>query len=199
MEEMLTQLKQWEVAAVEIDGVKKRFEGGKHKMSLEKINYCLDKYIKSELDYLTSGYRGLGRLTDNQPRLAAYYRSYFSKMDGNEISEMGELITKIIMKAFMYPFTFMTGSIMNHSSTVSGQQLYEKWVPQIYTLDWNMLGDNTLRGLTNITNLDYQKMEVFFKKKNITPDLRGEDKLPSIFVGYLAAGMMLFASDHFQS
>jgi len=196
-EEIFDLLDQCNVKKSDIDAGRKSFKEGIAKVSLEKIDYCIKKFIVAELDYSAPGYRGLGRYTDYYPRLAACYRGSFSNINPDQFNEIKEIITKIIIKTFIYPFTVRVGTTMNSSVTSSSEELYEKWIPIIYSENSKYLDDSTLDSLVGATAKDCQKMDEFFLKNNFKSDMAGDDKMMLITLGYMLAGFTLFVADHY--
>src|SRR5260370_2261474 len=60
----------------------------------QQAAYCIDRYVAAEADYLTPGFRGLGRVGESTPRLAARHRTAFARMKDEEREALKRLIKR---------------------------------------------------------------------------------------------------------
>jgi hypothetical protein len=172
------------------DKFKEKFEQSKENISPERINYCLEKFLHAEFDYQTAGNRGLGRMTEHWPRLAGYFRGAFSKLSPEKNKELDSLITGLIAKCYIF-LILISDKPMEQSKLKTGEQLYEKWIPQIYTFDLSGMGDNVGNLLFALIEKDHENIKNFFKQNGMTPGFFGGDKTDEILNGYIAAGIVL--------
>jgi len=186
VEEMLAAMSEYLEST---DNFKEKFEQSKANISPERINYCLEKFLHAEFDYQTAGNRGLGRMTEHWPRLAGYFRGAFSKLNQEKTKELDSLITGFITKCYIF-FILISDKPME-PSTKTGEQLYEKWIPQIYTFDLSSMSDNVGNMLFALIQKDHENIKNFFKQNGMTPGFFGGDKTDEILNGYVAAGLVL--------
>ena len=173
-----------------VDFLKKNFEEAKSSISPERINYCLTKFLQAEFDYETPKDRGLGRMTDYTPRLGAYFRKPFSKLSSDKIKELDNLITDLIVKCYLYQ-VIVPEPVIKKSKVEGGEQLYQRWIPEIYVFDLGRLSD-TFRGLLEaVINSNIENIKNFFKVNDIVPGFFGKNKVDDILFGYMNAGLVL--------
>jgi len=190
-EEMLTTLGEYSGST---DKFKEKFEQSKANISPERINYCLEKYLHAEFDYGTPGNRGLGRMSDYCPRLAAYFRSVFSKLSVERMRELDFLITALIVKCYLFPI-LISKKPMEPSKIKTGEQLFEKWIPQIYTFNLSEMSDEIWNLLFALIKKEWEGIKEFFRQNGMTPGFFGGDKTGEILNGYVGAGLVMRAME----
>jgi hypothetical protein len=99
--------------------------------------FSIDKFADAEIDYVTPGNRGFGRIGDNLPRLAARHRSVISRMSGETRQHLGRLIRRHIVCGYLFAESGYELSRENEPQ-VSPQKLFEMWVPSIYSSFFNL-------------------------------------------------------------
>lgn len=179
-----------------IDNFKKNYENRKPNISIEKINYCLDKYINSEFDYITPGNRGLGRVSDYWPRLAAYFRNTFLKLPSEKNHELDSLITSLIIKSYLF-FIIIADNKIKISEIKTGEQLYEKWIPKIYVFDLYNLGEEKGNLLFALIKTDYDKILNFFIENKMMTKTSNQEKIKEIINGYVVAGLVMIIVEEY--
>ncbi len=184
--EMLSEMSEYFESTEEF---KKNFEESKENISPENISFCLEKFLHAEFDHGTPGNRGLGRMSDYWPRLAAYFRSAFSKLDVEEMRKLDAQITALIVKCYL--FTILISDKPVEKSKLSGEELFEKWIPQIYTFDFSSMSENVGNLLFALIQKDHEGIKSFFKEHGMKPGLFGGDKTDEILNGYVAAGLVM--------
>lgn len=98
---------------------------------------CCEKYVTAELDSVTPGYRGLGRMTDNEPRFAAKYRAVFQRQT-NAVGLLKPLFTNHLFLGYFFAeflVETMRGSTLARDPKVicSREELFAQWVPMLYS------------------------------------------------------------------
>ena len=103
-EAMLTQICEV-VGGNDLSPYRERFEEHKKEIPLASFQFCLVNFLQAEFDYKTSGSRGLGRISEEVPRLGAYFRNGISKLNSEEMKELDSRITMLIVKFLLcsYP------------------------------------------------------------------------------------------------
>lgn len=167
----------------------KIFEEGRESISPENISYCLDKYLQAEFDYSTPGNRGLGRMSDHWPRLAAYFRSAFSKLDAEGVNKLEAQITTLIVKSYL--FAIIISDKPAEKPRYTGEQMFEKWIPKIYTFELSTMSEKARNMLFAIVQNDYEGIKSFFIEHGMKPGFFGGDKTDDILTGYVAAGLVM--------
>ena len=77
----------------------KNFDEFRKDCNLDMLNYCLGRYIEAELDYVTPGERGLGRISTTPPRFAAYFRKQMVRLSPEKKDELYEFIQDLIIRS----------------------------------------------------------------------------------------------------
>lgn len=119
----------------------RNFQQLKPKSNSDAIIYCLGKYIEAELDFMTPGKRGLGRMTAFIPRFGAYFRKPLSMLPLQERTKLYTLIQDLILRGYLVHALFVEESV-EQAKLSSGPPLYEAWIPGIYISDPSEMGKN---------------------------------------------------------
>ena len=92
IEEMLSVLSEYYEST---DEFKDRYSNNKQNIIPELVDYCIGKFVQTELDYQTDGDRGMGRMSNFVPRLGGYFRKNFLSLNSNKKLLLEEKIAKI--------------------------------------------------------------------------------------------------------
>lgn len=173
------------------DMIKPRYEELKNYFDVEKIGKCIDRYITSELDFITLGNRGIGRMTEAIPRLGGYFRNVLSKMDEAVLLELYNIIRDLILRGYLVHFLFMEKEIK--STVVTGStKLFDDWVPQIYVNDPSEMKPNLQNVFFASIDTAVAKFKNFQKAyKMKSGGFFSLDKTGSILIYYAGAGFGL--------
>lgn len=115
------------------------------------LSHCLDKFIGAELDCHTPGDRGLGRISTHIPRLGAYYRRQFSKLGQSDRDELSAHICDIMLSGYLvHAFLLDKGERM--AKVTDPHQLYDFWLPGIYSTDPGQLPEQLMEALTHFAS-----------------------------------------------
>ncbi|NQV00296.1 MAG: hypothetical protein HQ538_06170 [Parcubacteria group bacterium] len=168
--------------------IQPKFEILKRSFDGQRIKYSLDQYIRSELDFKTNGERGLGRLTDFTPRLGGYFREPMSKLSQIEIVELYNLIQDLMLRGYIFYALFMENEI-RENITINSEDLYQRWVPGIYTSDSSEMKEN----VKNLFEACIYSAYNLLKKFLINHQMKGggffsKDKTDNIIYYYALAG-----------
>ena len=179
-------------SADKIDIFKRNFNKNCEGISPDTINYCVERLVQTELDFITPGSRGIGRLTEALPRLGAYFRDPISNLEKTELNKLDTLITKLITKGYLFS-AVINGQPKEKTLSFTGEELCREWLPKIFTFNLNVISDNAGNLLLAIAEKDLQQIKDYFHSHN----MRGggffsKDKSEDILMHYIIAGVSLF-------
>jgi len=156
---------------------------------IDNISYCIEKFIESELDYITKGERGLGRMTTAIPRLGGYYRKKIAEMSSKSRLELYMLIQDIMLRAYLVdPFFGVNPN--NKPTIVDKTSLFKAWIPPIYVVD---IIDPVVAMLDILESSAINSLEGFFithKLENRKP-FEDNERVSGIICRYMVAGYLL--------
>lgn len=175
-----------------INIIKNNFDENYKDTTPEAMSQCIEKFTQAELDYVTLGNRGIGRLTETIPRLGSYFRNYFSKLDEIKQEELDTLITKLITKGYIFVPMFY-GKPKEQTMSFTSDELYQEWIPKIYTFNLDVISDDAGKLLLAVTEKDINDIKNFFNQHNMKGGgLFSKDKTDDILNHYLIAGVSLY-------
>lgn len=175
-----------------VDIFKKNFDENYKSIDPEIINPCIEKFVQAELDYTTPGDRGLGRLTETLPRLGAYFREPIAKLDELNREKLDALMTRIITKGYVF-VSIVHSKPKEEISAKTGEQVYEEWVPKIFTFDLSNISNNAGDLLLMVTKNDLDEIKNFFNQNDMgAGGFFSKDKSDDIMMHYLIAGVSLY-------
>lgn len=175
-----------------VDIFKKNFDENYESIDPEVVSPCIEKLVQAELDYTTPGDRGLGRLTETLPRLGAYFREPIAKLDDINHEKLDALITRIITKGYIF-VSIVHSKPKEKISTKTENQLYEEWIPKIFTFDLNNISNNAGDLLLAVTKNDFDEIKNFFNQYGMRASgFFSRDKSDDILMHYLIAGASLY-------
>lgn len=178
-----------------LERFKGRYKDSSQHILPDSISYCVDKFVQTELDFKTAGKRGLGRLTEGWPRLGAYFREQLSNFNPEKLEELDRLLTVFIVKCYLFPI-ITADSVKNAPRIKIVDDLYEDWVPRMYSFDLSGLGDGLGALFTATLESDFMNVKAFFKENNMNAGFWEKDKTDEILYGYARVGFTLrFAED----
>ena len=97
----------------------------------------VNQFIAAELDFVTTGNRGMGRLNDDWPRLGGKYRSILKTMSDENIKELHQVLGDQVACGYLfceYLVQCVTGSnVPRIDYSNASAELLESWVPTIYS------------------------------------------------------------------
>lgn len=180
------------LSADKIDALKKNFDKNNENIIPDTINYCVEKFVQTELDFITPGDRGIGRLTEALPRLGAYFRNPFSNLEKTELNKLDTLITKPIIKGYLFS-AVINGQPKEKALSFTDEELYREWIPKIFTFNLSNISDNAGDLLLAITKNDLDEIKSFFSQHNMRAGgFFSRDKTDGILMSYIIAGVSLY-------
>ena len=178
----------------EIAQFRANFEQRKASINCPAIEYCINEFVKCELDYTTPGMRGLGRLTTDIPRLGAYFRNQISNLPSSQLEVLSNLIVDLITQPYIFWVVLRTDSA--DVNNYQPRALYEKWVPRIYEWGIEQLGEGRASALAVISEPLFNKLLTYFNERRMKPGFLHSDKRSNILTGYVQAGVSLGGCEH---
>lgn len=160
-------------------------------VNYDAVDYCLNKFIESELDFVTVGDRGLGRLSLFYPRLAGYMRKSISMLTGEQLSELSQLIYDLMLDSYLATLVWLETTI---SKRILPDQLFRKWIPSIYVQDLNQFIEQRDFVMNHIT-ISAEKTEQFLNNYHIHSGLFKKDMITEILLMYIVGGSILRDSE----
>ncbi len=115
-----------ETLSVHIERIRSMFNG-------ETIAFCIERFIEAELDFQSSGSRGLRRISETIPRYGAYYRKHLRSMDANARMEISRLIRNQLLTGYVAVAMFSEHSPDVEADNHSAEEIYRAWIPMIYS------------------------------------------------------------------
>lgn len=162
-----------------INEYKEDYIKSKDKIEIDNIDYCINNYVNSELDYITPGVRGLGRASDFWPRLGGYYRKSISKLSQEKIKELNTLITNLITKSYLFEI-LISDNEKESSNVKSKEELYNKWIPEIYLFNLDAIPQDSRNFLFTLIREEFHSLEKFFIENNIKSGVFSSNKTKEI-------------------
>jgi len=170
---------------------KSKFEQFKKRYDGKRISYCLEKYINAELDFTTPGNRGIGQISEYVPRFGAFFRRGLSNMSEVDLSKLYEIIQDIILRGYLVHILFIEESVRD-SAISSGEELYQKWIPGIYSSDSSEVDEKLMTMLSLCSNSAFETLKDFInshKMKGV--GFLAKDRTDEIVYYYPIAGFGL--------
>ena len=161
--------------------------------SSDRLNYCLDKLIETEFDSKTKGNRGLGRVSNDPPRLAGYLRYRVSKLNQSETDHLKTSVKRLMLKCYLFMVSRMENKRVSHSTNKDA--LFNEWLPEVYLFNLYNLGENTVDILFSLVQRDYELLKVSLQALDTMPTSYGDEVISKIVSGYASAGVVLALAD----
>jgi hypothetical protein len=177
-----------------IDECYTNFEIFKQSYDRGKIDYCIDKYVAAEMDYITPGLRGIGRMNEDVPRFGGYFRRQLSGVSKDILDELASLFKQSIYIGYLTHVLTFEEKPKNPNIT-SPQILFDKWIPGIYVSNIAKVPNlrSFLYGAVNDTMLEAKSIMKTNKLKG--GGLFNQDKTDLILSFYPVAGFGLRARE----
>jgi hypothetical protein len=137
-------------------------------LNLPALEYCLRSFIVAELDCLTDGERGLGRVTTAVPRLGAYCRGQINALAPGARWELYFLIQELILRGYLTMSLFVDDP--KPACVSDAQAVFRAWLPTIYGGDGTLSPDfsDLLAGFEGDA---FERVDAFF----------GLNRMPSVY------------------
>ncbi len=103
--------------------------------------YCIDKFIKSEMDQQSPGLRGVGRVTNETPRFGGYFRENINHFYEDEIMELEVLFKEIIYIGY-FTHVMLYEETLKSAELEDKYKLYQMWIMYILGFDNNFFSQS---------------------------------------------------------
>lgn len=174
-----------------IQMIETKYSTLRNSVNIEKLDYCIDKYVNAELDFRAEGMRGIGRASTFVPRLGAYYRESFSNFTQEEIDKLYNLIQDILLIGYL-SFVFLMEEKSQFDTSINTEKLCEAWITGMYGSDPSEMGEKLQNALGNLSEKSIIRIKDFFEKHNMKKGrLFSKDKIDIILWWYILAGYSL--------
>ena len=183
----------------QIKNIKENFNKNYEEIYPDTLNYCVNQFIQTELDFTTLSNRGIGRLTETLPRLGSYFRGPISKLNKSDLDNLDTLTTKLIIKTYLFCAVIM-GQPEEKTKSFTKEELYREWIPKIFTSSLSLISENAGKTLLGVVEKDLKQVETFFKLHDMNGGgLFSRDKSKDILVYYIVAGLVLYNLDKLKN
>ena len=168
-----------------LEFLESRYQDLKKVYQEEAIEYCINSFVETELDYKTPGERGLGRITTETPRFGAYYRDELKNLDRGKIENIAQCIHDIILMGYTF-WAIYTGKTVQSGKYSDGKVLYKKWIELAYAGDPSEMGQELLEGLAGCVDSTRKKLHDYlysYGMKKITTTTRDQITTWYVLIG----------------
>lgn len=151
--------------------------------------YCIDKFIKSEMDQQSHALRGMGRINDAIPRFAGYFRYFILHLYEDEIKELEDLFKELIYIGYLTHIAIYEKKL-NSSQCKDQYTLYQIW--NMYIL--GIQKENFSRGIKVIEeSSEKTRNQIREKLRNLEFPLQNheEELLNEVLLFYGLCGFSL--------
>ena len=170
--------------------IKSTFDNFKNRYDRHLTGYCIGEYVQAELDFHTSGKRGIGRMTDDVPRFGAYFGKWLKNMESLDLFLFENIIRDTILAGYLCQV--ICENPLKDVIPPTGHQLYEKWIPTIYASDPNDMSEGFTELFWSCTEDPLLKLKGLLASHGMKGGgLFSEDKTARILVYYPFAGFLL--------
>jgi len=168
--------------------LRSKYSDFKNDFNGERIGYSLHQYIKAELDFVTNGTRGIGRLSKDVPRFGGYYRKQLSEMNQEKLKILYDLIQMVMLSSYLTG-TLMMSDELKQAVVTDKNELFKKWIPNIYVTPFNSLGSGLQNALLGLCNQSFENLLKFLENNKIKKKgVFSKDKANEIISYYMVAG-----------
>lgn len=94
--------------------------------------YCIDRFASAELDFVTPGVRGMGRVSEIVPRFAAKYRDAFASMAFDTKIQFTKAIHDHVACGYLY-VDFCYPDAPSDPAKFDNATLFDEWVSLIFS------------------------------------------------------------------
>jgi hypothetical protein len=98
---------------------------------------CLDRFIAAELDYVTAGNRGMGRMSEYWPRFGGKHREKLRTNSTWSVDEFARIFGRHISCGYFfveYLIECFSGKNFDRDTRMeSASALFDQWIPMIYS------------------------------------------------------------------
>jgi hypothetical protein len=158
---------------------------------LDGLCVCLNRLVEAEMDYITSGNRGLGRASTQIPRLGARFRRQMQSLGDGDFDELAGRVAAVMVGGHRGALMFGNASV---GAPVIGdpEELFRRWTPRIYAEPVSNMTEGEGNVVDTGVSDGYDRLEAALEKGGMRERrLLGGKKLPTMLAYYAAAGFIL--------
>lgn len=157
--------------------------------NLAAIDYCLASLIVAELDAKTPGDRGLGRVSTDTPRLAAYRRQPVKALDPAATWRLYYLIQDLMLRGYL-SFALAVENPIRPAKYADAVDLFHRWLPVVYS-SGGRVSDGLLDVMRLVADSAFENLESFFQEHHMGSSLSPDEKTGQILAYYATGGAVL--------
>jgi hypothetical protein len=166
----------------------------------KSVKECIKEYVRTEMDFITPGIRGIGRISTSPPRFGGYFSKHLRKLDKKELDEISNIITEIVFCGYYteLKIELLAGSLKKPKG-FEYDHLYKKWIPSIYGTNMTYSLPEGIKGLIEDSHIN-SNIYFFYKVGEKTSFPKNSINVDKIFDGgtlqtiisfYVDAGFIL--------
>lgn len=142
--------------------------------SLEISEYCINKFLNSEIDLQSPGLRGVGRITDEIPRFGGYYRNTLQDLYKDELLELKKTLKELMYIGYLMHF-FCCEEELKATQYQDKYKLYQIWTMYLLGFDQNTFQEEIVT-LQKVSKKTIENCNEQMRKLQIN-GLNGSDEL----------------------
>jgi len=155
----------------------------------ELVGPCIEQFVDAELDYISPGNRGVGRLSTYIPRLGAYYRGAMSQFPEGQKAQLRTLLENVLLAGYITAAGIWEDDISKGCRT-DPTELFKVWVSLIYVIDATHRSNEILALVREFTRTPVRDLEQHMDKLGMRGGLLRIKR--SVMLGkYVDAGLLL--------
>jgi len=158
------------------------------------VTACATDFIESEMDCETEGKRGYGRFAESIPRLAAWQRKGFSRLDYNAADVIRRKIAESLLTGYCIALLVELPICKQiyQPQDVTKEQLWRAWIPSLYGSPRSADALKAFRRFFEpFAELDAKKFEVALSRVGIRIGMLARVRFLAIVKGYIENGNLL--------
>lgn len=158
---------------------------------------CLNQFVMAELDFVSQGDRGLGRLSTEIPRYGAHLRKHLRRLSSSDLFRLATLIRTQIVTGWL-AFVVAREDPVQVFPPAESSELYRRWIPNIYSgAIVGAIDDQTARVLLGLGAAAMKEHIDFLRQHQVRGgSMFTKDKTELILSHYHVAGFALRIAQH---
>lgn len=181
--------------------VERQFAELRAHFNVATVEPCISFFVDAEMDFVTPGERGLGRLSSYVPRFGGYFRKRLSRLSADERQRLRDLMVRCLTSGYLACFVRFSRGVRPVLTDVS--QLREKWISAIYSVNL----DEVCAGLENIVlnlaagpvgELKAAISRLELGRGSMLSSPKDPEKVDLILSHYPSAGCVLYLTENFS-
>lgn len=159
----------------------------------EIVYKCINHFVDSELDMTNNSPSGLGRISDEYPRLGYYLHSTLEGFSSDNMLAFKMLLFDLVKSGydFMVLMESSTGGKLKKPTAVVLEPLFLKWIDSIYKFRIQGLGPAAALFREKFAKTRLKKLAEELKPFGLLQNFAQDAELQHIFRMYIVAGLVL--------